>query len=367
VFYKLIYEQWVDSWTPLNVFQYITFRASLAAVTSLLICLFCGPWVIRRLRELKVRQGFHTGARAEAMGEHHKDKVGTPTMGGVLIVTAIVVSTLMWARLDTYGVWLALGGTFVLGGVGFVDDYLKLAKESSDGAQPKGKLVGQVLVGAGVAAFLLWGHKGEVDYSVLALPFFKDLYLPLGLGFLVLSVLVVVGTSNAVNLTDGLDGLAIGCIAVTGAAYTAVSYVVGRTDYTQYLNVMYVPGAGELTVFCAALCGASLGFLWYNSYPASVFMGDTGALALGGALALVAILVKQELSILLLGGVFVLEALSVILQVTSYKLTGKRIFKVAPFHHHLERMGWPEPKIVARIWIIAIILAVVGLSTVKIR
>jgi len=367
VFYRLIYEQWVNSWTPLNIFQYITFRAAAAAVTSMFICLFCGPWVIKRLTELRVRQGQHSGVRAEAMGEHHKSKVGTPTMGGVLIVTAMLVSTLLWARWDTRIVWLAMGGTFILGIIGFVDDYLKLAMGGSTGAHPKVKLTGQVLVGAVVAMVLLFGEEDGVNYSQLALPFFKDAYFSLGLGFLLLSILVVVGTSNAVNLTDGLDGLAIGCISVTGAAYTALSYVVGRTDYTDYLNLVYIPGAGELTVFCAALCGASLGFLWYNAYPAALFMGDTGSLALGGALALVAILVKQELSILLLGGVFVLEALSVVLQVASFQLTGKRIFRVAPFHHHLERLGWSEPKIVIRIWIIAIVLAVIGLSTVKIR
>lgn len=366
MFYHLIYETFVKVWTPLNVFQYITFRAALAAVTSLLVCLICGPWFIRRLTELKVRQMEHTGARSDALGDRHKMKVGTPTMGGVLIVTAVVVSTLLWSRWDVALVWLAVVGTVVLAGVGFADDYLKLVKKNSNGVKASVKLAGQIAVG-GVAALVLLMHPGDVNYGTLTLPFLKNMVLPLGVGFIAFAILVVVGTSNAVNLTDGVDGLAIGCATITAGAYTAVSYVVGRIDYTAYLNIPHVPSGSELTVFCAALFGASLGFLWFNCYPASIFMGDTGALALGGAFALTAIALKQEMSILLLGGLFVWEAFTVVLQVVSFKLTGKRIFKVAPYHHHLEKLGWSEPKIVTRLWIVAALLAVIGLSTVKLR
>ena len=287
-------------------------------------------------------------------------------MGGVLIVTSVVISTLLWGRWDVHHVWVAVLGTLFLGGVGFADDYLKLVRKTSDGVRPRIKLTAQVAVGL-VTGLLLWSWQDGVDYTRLGLPFFTGVGFSLGWVFVILCILVVAGTSNAVNLTDGVDGLAIGCGAVTAVAYTAVSYVVGRSDYTAYLKIPHVAGAGELTVFGAALAGACLGFLWFNCHPASVFMGDTGSLALGGAFALIAILTKQELSILLLGGVFVLEALSVVLQVASFKLTGKRVFLVAPFHHHLERLGWSESKIVVRMWIVAAVLAVMGLSTAKIR
>jgi phospho-N-acetylmuramoyl-pentapeptide-transferase len=345
-----------------NVFRYITFRAAYALITALVLSFLVGPWLIRKLRQWKVKDE----GREDAPGSH-LTKGGTPTMGGLLILLCIAVPTLLWADLTNHYIWITLGATIWLGAVGFADDYLKRKRHRSLGLVAGKKFGGQILLGIVVGAILLLWPMEPLYATRTNLLFLKNYLLELGLLYIPFVVVVIVGATNAVNLTDGLDGLAIGVVLFAAAAYAGMCYVVGNIKLAEYLNVLYLRGSGELTVFCATMIGASLGFLWFNAHPAEVFMGDTGALALGGALGTVAVLIKQELLLLVVGGVFVIEALSVIIQVGSFKLRGKRVFKMSPLHHHFELMGWSESKIVVRFWILAMIFALVALSTLKIR
>ena len=350
--------------TVFNVTRYITFRTAAASLTALALSLALGPWMIRRLRDFQIGQVI----RQEGPQSHHA-KAGTPTMGGLLILTSAIVPTLLWADLSDYYIWIAVLATSAFGAVGFADDYLKIVRHSHHGLIPRYKIGGQILVAiaVGVAVLMLSRQNPPLYNTRLIFPFFKNLIPDLGWFYVAFTVLVLVGASNAVNLTDGLDGLAISTFAVSAAAFTALAYVTGHAVLAQYLMLVRFAPAGELTIFCGALVGASLGFLWYNSYPAEIFMGDVGSLALGGALGTVAILIKQELLLPIVGGVFVIEALSVIIQVASFKLTGQRVFKMAPIHHHFELIGWSEPKIIARFLIMAIIFALFSLTTLKLR
>ena len=350
--------------TVFNVTRYITFRTAAASLTALALSLALGPWMIRRLRDFQIGQVI----RQEGP-QSHRAKAGTPTMGGLLILTSAIVPTLLWADLSDYYIWIAVLATSAFGAVGFTDDYLKIVRRSHHGLIPRYKMGGQILVAiaVGVAVLMLSRQNPPLYNTRLIFPFFKNLIPDLGWFYIAFTVLVLVGASNAVNLTDGLDGLAISTFAVSAAAFTALAYVTGHAVLAQYLMLVRFAPAGELTIFCGALVGASLGFLWYNSYPAEIFMGDVGSLALGGALGTVAILIKQELLLPIVGGVFVMEALSVIIQVASFKLTGQRVFKMAPIHHHFELIGWSEPKVIARFLIMAIIFALFSLTTLKLR
>ena len=346
----------------LNVTRYITFRTAAASVTALAISLALGPWMIRRLRAAQVGQIIRTEGPVG-----HQPKAGTPTMGGLLILTAALTPTLLWADLTNTYVWIAMLSTLAFGAIGFADDYLKLTRQSHHGLRPRYKLVAQVGVATGVGIVLLV-LAGENLYNTrLIFPFFKNAIPDLGWLYVPFAVLVLVGASNAVNLTDGLDGLAIGTFTVAAAAFTCLAYVTGHRVLAEYLLLVRFSPAAELTIFCGSLVGASLGFLWYNSYPAEVFMGDVGSLALGGALGTVAVLIKQELLLPLVGGVFVFEALSVIIQVASFRLTGRRVFKMAPLHHHFELIGWSEPKIISRFLIVSVVFALFSLTTLKLR
>ena len=362
--YNLLY-QFHTQVPVLNVIQYITFRTAAASLTALVISLLLGPWLIRKLREFQIGQIIrHEGPAS------HAPKAGTPTMGGLLILTASIVPTLLWADLLNSYVWIAVLSTGAFGAIGFADDYLKIVRRSHHGLLPRYKLLGQFIVALLVGATLIYlanYHQPPLYNTRLIFPFFKSWIPDLGWWYLLFAVVVLLGTSNAVNLTDGLDGLAIGTFAVAAAAFTALAYVTGHRVLADYLLLVHFPQSAELTIFCGSLVGASLGFLWYNSYPADIFMGDVGSLALGGALGTVAILIKQELLLPIVGGVFVLEALSVILQVASFRLTGKRIFKMAPLHHHFELIGWSEPKVITRFLIMAIIFALFSLTTLKLR
>jgi len=346
----------------LNVTRYITFRTAAASLTALLVSLALGPWMIRKLRDFQVGQVIRQEGPAS-----HRAKAGTPTMGGLLILTAAITPTLLWADLTNVYVWIAVVTTAGFGLVGFLDDYLKIVRRSHHGLIPRYKFGAQVLIAAGVGVVLLLLAQQGLYNTRLIFPFFKWLIPDLGWGYVPFAVLVLVGASNAVNLTDGLDGLAISCFAVAAAAYTALAYITGHRVFAEYLLIVRFAPAAELTVFCGALVGASLGFLWYNSYPAEIFMGDVGSLGLGGALGTVAILIKQELLLVIVGGVFVLEALSVIVQVGSFKLTGNRVFRMAPLHHHFELVGWSEPKVIFRFLIVAIVFALFSLTTLKLR
>jgi len=346
----------------LNVFSYLTFRAILAAVTALVISLIAGPWMIDRLAALRVGQV----VRDDGPQTHFK-KAGTPTMGGMLILVAIIVSTLLWADLANRFVWIVLGVTVLFGLVGFWDDYLKIVRQNPDGLIARYKYLWQSVGGLAAALALWYTAKSPAD-TTLYLPFLKNFALPLGIvAFTLLTYLMIVGMSNAVNLTDGLDGLAIMPAVMVAAALGVFAYASGNAVFAQYLAIPAVPQAGELLIFCAALVGAGLGFLWFNAYPAQVFMGDIGALSLGAALGTIGVIVRQELVLLVMGGIFVLETASVILQVASFKLTGKRIFRMAPIHHHFEKKGWAEPKIIVRFWIITFFLVLAGLATLKLR
>ena len=342
-----------------NVFRYITFRSAGAVLTAMLLSLLLGPAFVRTLRRLSVGQNIR-----ELGPQAHQVKAGTPTMGGLLILFAATIPTLLWARLDNPYVWIALLVTLGFGGVGFADDYMKVKRGKNLGLTARAKMLGLLLVAgaAGVALVLLPGFN-----SSLTFPFFKHFQLNLGWGYLGVVLLVLVGASNAVNLTDGLDGLAIGATMIAAATYAVFCYVAGNAKAAAYLQIAPVPRAGEVTVFCTALAGASLGFLWFNAHPAEMFMGDVGSLALGGAIGTVAVLCKQELLLVLVGGLFVMEALSVMVQVASFKLRGKRVFKMSPLHHHFELSGWKETKVVVRFWIIAIMFAMVALATLKLR
>jgi phospho-N-acetylmuramoyl-pentapeptide-transferase len=344
-----------------NVFQYLTLRAILGVVTALGIALIVGPTMIRHLSFKQIGQVVRDDGP-----ESHLSKSGTPTMGGALILVAIAVSTLLWADLSSRYVWVALVVTLLFGVIGFVDDYIKLVRQDPRGLLSRYKYFWQSVVGMGAAVFLYLTANVAAE-TQLIVPFFKDVVIPMGGWYMVLTYLVIVGSSNAVNLTDGLDGLAIMPTVMVAAALGLFSYVTGHSEFAHYLSIPFISGVGELTVFCAAMIGSGLGFLWFNTYPAQVFMGDIGALALGAALGIVAVLVRQELVLLIMGGVFVVETLSVVLQVGSYKLRGKRVFLMAPIHHHYELKGWPEPRIIVRFWIITVFLVLVGLASLKIR
>jgi phospho-N-acetylmuramoyl-pentapeptide-transferase len=346
----------------LNVTRYITFRTAAASLSALAISLALGPSMVRKLREFQIGQIIRQEGPTS-----HRPKAGTPTMGGLLILTAALVPTLLWADLTNVYVWIAVLTTASFGVVGFADDYLKIVRRSHHGLRPRYKLGWQLLIAAAVGVVLLLLAQRRLYNTRLIFPFFKGLIPDLGWGYLPFTVFLLVACSNAVNLTDGLDGLAISTFAIAAAAYTAVSYVVGNRVLADYLLLVHFPPVAELTVFCGALVGASLGFLWYNAYPAEIFMGDVGSLALGAALGTVAILTKQELLLGIVGGVFVLEALSVIIQVASFKMTGQRVFKMAPLHHHFELVGWSEPKVIARFVIAAVIFALFSLTTLKLR
>jgi phospho-N-acetylmuramoyl-pentapeptide-transferase len=343
------------------VFQYLTLRGILAVITSLVISWVAGPIVIRQLNRLQMGQAIRSDGP-----KSHLSKAGTPTMGGALILLSIFISTLLWGDLDNRYVWIVIGTTFSFGLVGWVDDYRKVVEKNPRGLPARWKYLWQSLFGF-IAAGVLYSTAQSPAELELIIPFFKDFALNLGPFYILLTYFVIVGTSNAVNLTDGLDGLAILPTVLVSGALGIFAYLTGNIQFAIYLNIPYISGAGELLIFTAALCGAGLGFLWFNTYPAMVFMGDVGALALGAALGVVAVIVRQEIVLFIMGGVFVIETVSVILQVASFKLTGKRIFRMAPLHHHYELKGWPEPRVIVRFWIITVVLVLIGLATLKLR
>ncbi len=347
--------------TGFGVFQYLTLRAILGALSALLISLLLGPYIIRKLSHHQVGQFVRDDGP-----QSHLSKAGTPTMGGALILASITVSTLMWADLSNRYIWVVLVVTLVFGAIGWVDDYKKLIKKQSEGLKARHKYLWQTIAGVGAAVFLYYTAKVPAELELIV-PFFKAVAIPMGMFFIVLTYFVIVGTSNAVNLTDGLDGLAIMPTVMVGGALGIFAYATGHANFSGYLGIPFIPGVGEVVVICGAIIGAGLGFLWFNTYPAQVFMGDVGALGLGAALGTIAVVVRQELVLLIMGGVFVMETVSVILQVASFKLTGRRIFRMAPLHHHFELKGWPEPRVIVRFWIITVILVLVGLSTLKLR
>jgi len=344
-----------------GVVQYLTFRGILSVLTALTISLLMGPWLIERLNHYQIGQSVRSDGP-----QSHLSKSGTPTMGGALILLAIGISTLLWADLSNAYVWVVLGVTAVFGAVGWVDDYRKVIEKNSRGLPARWKYFWQSIAGVGAATFLFWYAKTDSETS-LYIPFFKNVIIPLGILFIPFTYFVIVGASNAVNLTDGLDGLAIMPTVLVAGALAIFSYVVGNAKFASYLLIPYVPGAGELIIICGAIVGAGLGFLWFNTYPAMVFMGDVGALALGAALGTIAVISRHEIVFFIMGGVFVMETVSVILQVGSFKLRGKRIFKMAPIHHHFELKGWPEPRVIVRFWIITVMLVLIGLATLKLR
>ncbi|MCX6588873.1 MAG: phospho-N-acetylmuramoyl-pentapeptide-transferase [Acidobacteria bacterium] len=376
MFYWLLFEQLSPVFGPARLFGYVTFRTAFASLTALFLSLFLGPWLIRRLREFKFGQQIREEVTA------HQKKAGTPTMGGLLIIISIVAPTLLWTNLRNPYVWIALFGLVSFGTIGFFDDYAKVKKRKNLGFSARRKFFWQVVASCAIGCMLLvLRSRGGYD-PLMNVPFFKDfkpnllmdMFLaspwtyPLAFGFFFLFlVIVLAGSSNAVNLTDGLDGLAIGLMIIAAGAMTMLTYVSGHRTFAEYLDLVRLPGASELTVFCGAMTGASLGFLWFNAHPAEVFMGDVGSLALGGALGTVAVLIKQELLLLFLGGVYIIELMSVVLQVGSYKLRKKRIFKMAPLHHHFEILGWTETKIITRFWILGLIMALCALTTLKLR
>jgi phospho-N-acetylmuramoyl-pentapeptide-transferase len=348
------------AFSVLNVFRYITFRTIYASLTAFFICFFLGPWVIEKLARLQVGQFIRDdGPRS------HLGKAGTPTMGGILIVASVTLSVLLWSDLSDPFIWITLLVLVGFGAIGFIDDYLMQVKRQSKGLSVRSKLVLQTVVAVVAGALVCITPDFSTEVTV---PFFKTVSPDLGWGYVAFAVLVVVGASNAVNLTDGLDGLAIGPVIIAAATYMVFAYVAGHVKIATYLQITYVPGSGELAVLCGAMAGAGLGFLWFNAYPAQVFMGDTGSLSLGATLGIIAVITKQEILLALVGGLFVIEALSVIFQVSFFKMThGRRIFRMAPLHHHFELKGWPEPKVIVRFWIIAIALALLAMSTLKLR
>ncbi len=357
-----------DILKALNVFSYITFRAICAGVTAFVLSLAFGNLVIRKLISLKFGQPIRTATEVHKLHELHGSKKGTPTMGGVLLIGTVVVSTLLWAKPENPFVWLVLFSTVFMGGIGLYDDWLKVSKKSSDGISSRMKFALQCLLAGIFTVFLLLNPKVSTIAQQLYFPFIKDPLLPsMGLFSFIFFLLVIVGTSNAVNLTDGLDGLATGCTATVAATYAVLVYVAGNIKAASYLQIPYVAYSGELAVLCVALLGACLGFLWWNAHPARVFMGDTGSLAIGGMLGSVAICCKQEILLVIVGGVFVIEAMSVIIQVASFKLTGRRIFKMSPIHHHFELSGWKENTVIVRFWILSVLFALLGLATLKLR
>ena len=375
--YWLLYQKLFVYFHAFRIFRYLTFRTAFATLTALLIGLLIGPFLIQRLRQFQIGQFIR-----EEGPQAHQKKAGTPTMGGLLIIVAIVVPTLLWSDLSNPFVWLAVLATVGFGAIGFADDYIKIVHKRNLGLTSRAKMGLQVGVGILIAVLLLYLHHAHEYSTRLMVPFFKHFRPQLSIGailhmphlwllafipFIAFTMLVLVGSSNAVNLTDGLDGLAIGCVIVAGSALTVLTYLSGNVIIAQYLGLQRMPLVSELTVFCGSMVGASIGFLWYNAHPAEVFMGDVGSLALGGAIGTVAVIIKQELLLPFIGGVFVLEALSVMLQVGSYKLRKKRIFKMAPIHHHFELLGWSESKVIVRFWIAALVFALFALTTLKLR
>lgn len=360
--YNLLYPL-TGEFTLFNLFRYLTFRTGGAVMTAMLIAFVLGPALIRWLR---IAQGQGQPIREDGPESHLLTKKGTPTMGGLLILLGVLVATLLWADLTNGFVWVVMMVTVGYGLIGFVDDYLKVSKKNVRGVPGKLKLLFEFVI-AGIAAIWITALTREPFAGALALPFFKDVLIELGWFFVPFAMVVMVGASNAVNLTDGLDGLAIVPVMIAAASFGLISYLVGNTVFSNYLQIHFIAGSGELVVFCGALVGAGLGFLWFNAPPAMVFMGDTGSLSLGGALGAVSVVTKHELVLAVIGGLFVLEAVSVIVQVASFKMTGKRVFRMAPLHHHYEKKGWAEPTVVIRFWIVAVILALIGLSTLKLR
>jgi phospho-N-acetylmuramoyl-pentapeptide-transferase len=347
--------------TALHLFQYITFRTIMAALTSMAMSLLFGPALIRKLASLKAGQVVRKDGP-----QSHLSKAGTPTMGGVMILLSVAVATLLWADLNNRYVWLVLAVMVCFGAIGFYDDYRKLVLKDSRGLASRWKYFWQSVFGLAAAWFLYHTAINPAE-TALFVPLFKHVEIPLGVFFVVLTYFMIVGFSNAVNLTDGLDGLAIMPTVLVSGALGAFAYLAGNKLFSEYLGIPAIPGAGELAVFCGAMSGAGLGFLWFNTYPAQVFMGDVGALAIGAALAAIAVIVRQEIVLLIMGGVFVMETVSVMLQVASFKMTGKRIFRMAPIHHHFELKGWPEPRVIVRFWIISVVLVLIGLATLKVR
>ncbi len=349
--------------SALNIFRYITFRAAMAALTAFLISLIFGPILIKKLKRLKIGENIRK-EDSTRLHELHRDKQDTPTMGGILILAAILSSTLLWADIFNKHIIIVLFSTLWLGATGFIDDYLKQIKKKSKGLTATAKLTSQIILGLILGSILLLDSQNSIN---LEFPFLKSTSFDLDGLYIIFVILVIAGTSNAVNLTDGLDGLAIGIVVMVALAFSVLSYVTGNIKFSEYLFIPYIKGSGELTVFCSSILGAGLGFLWFNCYPASIFMGDVGSLALGGALGTVALLIKKELLLVVVGGIFVLEALSVILQVGSFRLTKKRIFKITPLHHHFQFLNWPENKVIVRFWIIASLLALLTIVTLKVR
>jgi phospho-N-acetylmuramoyl-pentapeptide-transferase len=352
-----------DTIGPLNVLRYITFRTGGAMITALVFVFLFGPAIIDQLR---LKQGKGQPIRSDGPQSHLVTKKGTPTMGGLMILFGIVVSTLLWANLSNRYVWIVLGVTLSFGAIGFYDDYLKVTKQTHAGVSGKTRIVIELVIAA-AACYLLVSLGRQPFASSLTFPFFKELVLPLGPVFFLFGAFIIVGAGNAVNLTDGLDGLAIVPVMIASACFGVFAWVVGNVVFSDYLQLHFVPGTGELAVLCGAVIGGGIGFLWFNAPPASIFMGDTGSLALGGMLGAIAVATKHEIVLGIVGGLFVLEAVSVIVQVLSFKLTGKRVFRMAPIHHHFEQLGWTEPQIVIRFWIISVVLALAGLSTLKLR
>jgi phospho-N-acetylmuramoyl-pentapeptide-transferase len=354
--------EWLENYIDVfRVFHYLTFRAILGVLTALIISLLVGPHMIRRLSRYKIGQSIRQDGP-----QSHFSKAGTPTMGGALILVSIAISTLLWADLSNRYVWVTLLVTLAFGGIGFIDDYKKLVLRNSKGLAARHKYLGQSVFGF-AAALYLYSTASLPAETTFIVPFFKNILLNMGWFYVVMTYFVIVGTSNAVNLTDGLDGLAIMPTVMVSGGLGIFAYASGNSHFADYLGIPYLPRAGELVVFCGALVGAGLGFLWFNTYPAQVFMGDVGALALGAGLGVLAVLVRQEIVLVVMGGVFVMETLSVMLQVLSFKMTGKRIFRMAPIHHHFELKGWPEPRVIVRFWIITVILVLFGLATLKLR
>ena len=358
--YSLLYNLH-DWFSPLNVFRYITFRTSLAVLTAMLFSLLLGPWLIGRMRRLSVTQQIRDDGP-----KTHMNKAGTPTMGGILIILCILLSVLLWGDLKNMYIWVMVFSLAGFGLIGLLDDYLKITRKNHKGLRAIYKFGNQIILAIIIGIFLYMNPKDPYS-DVLSVPFFKKWLFDLSWFYIPFSAIVIIGSSNAVNLTDGIDGLAIGLVAIAVLATGALVYISGHKGLAQYLQVLYLPGTGELTVFCGAMFGASLGFLWYNSYPADIFMGDVGSLGLGGSLGTLAVITKHEIVLAVVGGIFVIETISVILQVTSFQLTGKRVFKMAPIHHHFELKGWPEPKVIVRFWIIGMMLALLSIATLKVR
>ncbi len=360
MFYEFLYDLHIY-FSPFNVFKYITFRTSLAIFTALFATFIIAPYIIKWLQRISMTQQIRDDGP-----KNHYSKAGTPTMGGIIILLAISISMAMWGNFSNIYICLIMFSLIAFGIVGFIDDYLKVIKKNSNGLRAKYKFTAQSIIAFAICGFLYLAPTDPYS-TVLSVPFFKKWLFDLGIFYIFFAVFVIVGASNAVNLTDGIDGLAIGLVAIATLTYAAFVYISGHAVFARYLQVLYLPGVGELAVFCGAMLGASLGFLWYNSHPAEVFMGDIGALSLGGALGTLAVMTKHEIVLAVVGGIFVIETISVVIQVLYYKCTKKRIFKMAPLHHHFEIKGWKEPKIIVRFWIIGIILALISLSTLKLR